>query len=181
MEFSLSKDYCKDHCLDLFDLNLMCVRVKDPEGSDEDKGYWVGHFQISDELRKKEDVRKILEEGNASTETGQNARSTEIEMNISNPWVCEAQKTKSTSSKDEQDAWPALPSNPPAFVPEIQNSKKMNTKPKTNKGDIYKPVLARLIQSSTPIPESVITQRIFYITVEVIMLGIPDRLVNPRH
>lgn len=47
MEFNLSANYCKSHFLTPLNLNLMCVRVKDPEGSGEDNGYWIGHFQIS--------------------------------------------------------------------------------------------------------------------------------------
>ena len=37
----------------------MCVRVKDPDGSGEDNGYWTGHFQISEVLRKK-NARKSM-------------------------------------------------------------------------------------------------------------------------
>ena len=182
MEFSLSKDYCKDHFLDPLDLNLMCVRVKDPGGSGKDTGYWVGHFQLSEELRKKEDARKLLEEvdGNASTQKKKDAQPIEIEINSSSalPDAQEAKKTKNKAketSKDDHGAWPALPSNPVASVPKVQDAKKMNNetkaKPKTNKDEKYRPMLARLIHSSTPIPESIITQRYFYVTVELITLA----------
>ena len=54
----------------------MCVRVEDPGGSGKDSGYWVGHFQISDELRMKEDARKNLEEfdWNGSTQQEQSRK-----------------------------------------------------------------------------------------------------------
>ncbi|CAB4019283.1 Hypothetical predicted protein, partial [Paramuricea clavata] len=126
MEFKLSYDYCKDHFLDPLDLNLMCVRVKDPDGSEKDTGYWVGHFQISEELRK-DDVRKINEEA------GENA-----------------------SSQKDQDV--------SANVAELGSDL-----------DEYRSVLARLIHSSTPVPESLITQRFCYVTVELIRLSIPNR------
>lgn len=53
IEFNLSYNYSKNHFLTPLNLNLMCVRVKDPDGSGEDNGYWIGHFQISEVLRKK--------------------------------------------------------------------------------------------------------------------------------
>ena len=76
IEFSLSREFCKNNFLNPLDLNLMCVRVKDPDGSGKDTGYWVGHFQISDELRMKEDARKILEEfdGYGSTQQEQSRK-----------------------------------------------------------------------------------------------------------
>lgn len=61
MKFILSKNYAKNHFLTPLDLNLMCVRVKDPDGSGKDSGYWVGHFQISEELRKKKDAMEEAE------------------------------------------------------------------------------------------------------------------------
>ena len=61
IEFSLSREFCKNNFLDRLDLNLMCVRVKDSGRSGKDTGYWVGHFQISEELRMKEEARKNLE------------------------------------------------------------------------------------------------------------------------
>ena len=129
MEFKLSYDYCKDHFLDPLDLSLMCVRVKDPDGSEKDTGYWVGHFQISEELRK-DDVRKINEEA------GKNA-----------------------SSQKDQDVSPN--------VAELGSDL-----------DEYRSVLARLIHSSTPVPESLITQRFCYVNVELIRLSIPNRSVE---
>ncbi len=114
MEFNLSNYYCEDHFLDPLDLNLMCVRVKDPDGSGKDTGYWVGHFQISEELRKKEDARKVLEEAdkNASTQEQDDQPS---EVGLSSSAVSESQgtkksknKTKKNAKKDE-NAWPPLP------------------------------------------------------------------------
>ena len=178
MEFSLSHAYCKDHLLHPLDLNLMCVRVKDPGGSGKDTGFWVGHFQISEELRKKEDARKRLEEfdGNASTQTEKDTQPIE---------VFEIQETKKTEnsacSQDDHDAWPYFHSNPSAPVPKVENAMinhETNAKSKTNEDQRYLPILARLIHSSTPIPESIVAQRYFYVTVELIMLSIPDRLVR---
>ena len=61
MEFILSKNYAKNHFLTPLDLNLMCVRVKDPDGSGKGSGYWVGHFQISEELRKRKEAMEEAE------------------------------------------------------------------------------------------------------------------------
>ena len=122
MEFNLSNDYCKDHLLDTLDLNLMCVRVKNPDESGKDTGYWVGHFQISEEFRKEEDARKIIEEAD------QDDQPNEVGLRLD-----------------------------------------------TNE---YRPILARLIHSSAPVPESLIAQKFCYVTAELIKLNIPDRLVK---
>ena len=116
MKFDLSCQYCEDHFLDPLDLNLMCVRIKDPDGTGKDTGYWVGHFQISEELRKKEDVGKSLKE--------------------------------------------------------------VQKKPNLKKADEFRPLVARLIHSSSPVPESLISQEFCYASVELISLSIPDRLVE---
>ena len=186
IEFNLSNDYCEDHSLDPLDLNLMCVRVKDPDGSGKDTGYWVGHFQISEET--KEDARKVFEEAdkNASAQKEQDDQPSEVELSSSSA-VSELQDTKKSknkarkNAKKDEDAWPPLPGfNPPTLVPESQHTKKMN---KGKNDEEYRPVLARLIHSSSPVPESIIEQKICYVTVELIMLSIPDRLVidaNPR-
>ncbi len=101
----------------------MCVRAKDPDGLGKDTGYWVGHFQISEEFRKKvEDARKIIVE----------------------------------SDQDDQPNEVGLRSD-------------------TNE---YRPILARLIHSSAPVPESLIAQKFCYVTAELIKLNIPDRLVK---
>ncbi|CAB4015333.1 Hypothetical predicted protein, partial [Paramuricea clavata] len=123
MEFKLSYDYCKDHFLDPLDLNLMCVRVKDSDGSGKDTGYWVGHFQISEELKWKEE---------------------------------DEEAEKNASSQKDQDVSP------------IEAGLGLDL-------DEYRSVLARLIHSSAPIPESLITQRFCYVSVELIRLSIPDR------
>ena len=59
MEFNLSYDYSNNHFLAPLELNLMCVRVKDPDGSGEDNGYWIGHFQISEVLKKKNAAKSM--------------------------------------------------------------------------------------------------------------------------
>ncbi len=160
----------------------MCVRVKDPDGSGKDTGHWIGHFKISEEMRKKEDARKVLEEAdkNASTQKEQDDQPSEVELSSSSA-VSELQGTKKSknkakkNAKKDEDAWPLLPGfNPPTPIPESQDTKKMN---KGKKDEKYRPVLARLIHSSSPVPESIIAQKFCYVTVELIMLSIPDRLV----
>ena len=190
MEFNLSNAYIRDHVLDPLDLNLMCVRVKDPDGSGKDTGYWVGHFQISEELRKKEDARKILEEAEKNAKKDEAVQPDEAGLNSSTP-VAEVQDTKkakkkenkNTSSKKEQDDRPTLTGlNPPAPVPGFQHAKKINSETKTRpKKEQFRAVLARRIHSSTPVPESLITQRYCYVTVELLMLNISDRLVRFCH
>ena len=124
MEFKLSKNYAKNHFLTPLDLNLMCVRVKDPNGSGKDSGYWIGHFQISEELRKKVDAIKAME-------ALENPESTNIEE----------------------------------LESEISDSKN------------YQAIVARFINSSTPVPESFIQQRFCYVTAEMILLSSPNRSV----
>ena len=113
MKFDLSNQYCEDHFLDPLGLNLMCVRIKDPDGSGKDTGYWVGHFQILEELKKKEDARKSLKE-----------------------------VMKKSNLKKDSD---------------------------------YRPLVARIIHSSSPVPESLIAQEFCYASVELIFLSVPDR------
>ena len=132
MKFDLSCDYCEDHGLNPLNLNFMCVRVKesdrsgedtdrsgedtdrsgeDTDRSGEDIGYWVGHFQISGDVKKEGNNRKQL-------------------------------------------------------------------KSNVEEGDEYRSVVAQLIYSSTPIPESLITQRLCYVTAELILINLPNRLVK---
>ena len=90
----------------------MCVRVKEPDRSGKDIGYWVGHFQISGDIKKKEE----------------------------------------------------------------KNRKQL--KSNVEEGDEYRSVVAQLIYSSTPVPESLITQRLCYVTAELILINLPNRLVK---
>ena len=157
MTFDLSNDYCNNHSIESLDLELMCVRVKDPEnGSEKDAGYWVGHFQVSEELRRKRDVKGIQEEA--------------------------LEKKSTTENEDilvDGDEPISTASAPPTS---IQSAKKMDEKAKSRteskKGEKYRPGLARLIYSSIPIPDVLITKQFCYVTVELISLGIPDRLVK---
>ena len=112
MKFDLSCDYCEDHGMNKLNLNFMCVRVKEPDRSGKDIGYWVGHFQISGDVRKKKE----------------------------------------------------------------KNRKQL--KSNVEEGDEYRSVVAQLIYSSTPVPESLITQRLCYVTAELILINLPNRLVK---
>ena len=143
VEFDLSNEYCEDHSLDSLDLNLMCVRIKDPNGSGKDTGYWVGHFQISETLMTVECAGESTKEaeGILSFQDDQNTCSPIPVLNISDP----------SSWLEAED---------------VENKSK------------YKTVLARLIQSSSPVPESLMTQELCCATVELISLSIPDRLVE---
>ncbi|XP_028391332.1 LOW QUALITY PROTEIN: uncharacterized protein LOC114516140 [Dendronephthya gigantea] len=147
MEFDLSDRYCKVHFLDPLDLNLLCVRAKDPANrSEKDAGFWVGHFQISEELRKKEDAKLLLE------------------------MMTEMQSAKDFLADETESIHNSQPENLPSPTRKV---KPVNERYSQEK-DFYRPILARLIDSSTPIPDSLIAKR-FYVTVEFISLGIPDR------
>ena len=174
MNFDLSNLYCAAHFLDPLDLNLMCVRIKDPDGSGKDAGYWVGHFQVSEELRKKEDARKSLKEI-ASSKKGQEASASETGIDCSS-----STKSVEDNSVKDDDACLTLNISPP--VPGLQDRKKIKEearkKSHLKKDSVYRPVVARLIHSSSPVPESLITQGFCYVTVELIFLSVPDRLVE---
>ena len=166
MEFDLSDRYCKVHFLDPLDLNLLCVRVKDPANKlGKDAGYWVGHFQISEELRKKEDAKSILEMVK--------------EMASAKDFLADGTvPIHSSQVSDMQDARKINESTlTRCDLPLSMKKVKQSDKRYPEKKDKYRPVLARLIDSSTPIPDSLIAER-FYVTVELISLSIPDRLVT---
>ena len=145
MEFKLSIDYIINKGLDPLDLNLMCVRVKNPDASQ--NGFWVGHFQISKELKQKKDAQKLNENAKKSTSA---PNDNDVQAN-------ESVMEDSTSDAEEDN----------------------NVEAKSNASEEYeyRTILARLIQSSTPVPELLITQKICYVTAELIMLNISDRLV----
>ena len=176
MKFDLSYQYCVDHFLDPLDLNLMCVRIKDPNGTGKDTGYWVGHFQISEELRRGDEARKATKEAdeNASAEKDKDISSIETGLNSSS-----STKTESNSKKDH-DSCSTLPTSSP--VPGLQDAKRIKegAKKKSNskKNSEYRPVVARLIHSSSPVPESLITQKFCYATAELTFLSVPDRSVT---
>ena len=175
MKFELSYDYCARHFLDPLDLNLMCVRIKDPNGTGKDTGYWVGHFQISEESRKKEDARKSLKEI-ASAKKEQDVSPSESEVD------CSLTKEEKSFMKDHGGcpSLPTLNSSAPVFGLQDEKKIKEGAKKKSNlkKNSEYRPVVARLIHSSSPVPESLITQEFCYATVELIFLSVPDRLVK---
>ena len=153
MEFDLSNLYCEVHFLDPLDLNLLCVRVKDPANkSEKDAGYWVGHFQISEKLRKKEDAKLFYEMVK--------------EMKSAKDFHADGTEpvdfSQSTSTRCD------LPSS----TEKVEQINERNCEEE----NYYRTVLARLINSSTPIPSSLIAER-FYVTVELISLSIPDRFV----
>lgn len=164
----MSYHYCKEHSLDKLDLNLLCVRVKDPAKKlGKDAGYWVGHFQISEELRKKENAKMILEMASAKNTL---AGGTEPVYASQVSDTIDAKRTnKFTSTLSEYDLYATAGS-----VKQIKERAKKNI-PLKNK--LYRSVLARLIHSSMPIPDSLIAER-FYVTVELISLSIPNRLVR---
>ena len=176
MKFDLSYQYCEDHFLDPLDLNLMCVRIKDPNGTGKDTGYWVGHFQISEELRRGDDARKATKEAdeNASAKKDKDVSSIETGLNSSS-----STKTEGNSKKDH-DACSTLPTSAP--VPGLQDAKRIKegAKKKSNskKNSEYRPVVARLIHSSSPVPESLIAQKFCYATAELTFLSVPDRSVT---
>ncbi|XP_028391339.1 helicase with zinc finger domain 2-like isoform X2 [Dendronephthya gigantea] len=154
MNFDLSLEYCDNHFLEPLDLNLLCVRVKVPEKkSGKDAGFWVGHFQISEELRRKKDVKGTLEEALEKKSTKESedhlAGEDEPESTISAP------KTSTQKAK--------------------KINEKLNSKAKYKKSEEYRPVLARLIHNSSPIPEAILAELFCYVTVELIFLNIPDR------
>ena len=168
IKFDLSYQYCEDHFLDPLDLNLMCVRIKDPNGTGKDTGYWVGHFQISKEPRREEDAKKSAKEAdkNASAKKDKNTSPTST-------------KRKGNSRKD-QDACSALPTNNSAPMHGLQDAKKTKEAKKksdSKKNSEYKAVVARLIHSSSPVPDSLISQKFCYATAELLFLSVPDRLV----
>ena len=160
LQFHLSDEYCEDHFLDPLDLNLMCVRIKDPDGTGKDTGYWVGHFQISEVLRTEEEAEQIL-----SAEKDQGVPPSETELDSSS-----TTKRKENTQK-EQNACPTAPTlNISDPIPGLEDE---NLENKSK----YQLVLARLIQSSRPVPESLITQEFCCASVELISLSIPERLV----
>ena len=178
MKFDLSYQYCEDHFLDPLGLNLMCVRIKDPNGRGRDTGYWVAHFQILEEV-KREDTRKSAKvtDKSASAKKDQDVSSSDTGLGSS------ASKEKKGNSIKDQDTCPTLPtSNSSGAVSGSQNAKKSKAgakrKPNPKKNDEYRSVVARLIHSSSPAPESLITQEYCNATVELIFLSIPDRLVE---
>ena len=176
IKFDLSYQYCEDHFLDPLDLNLMCVRIKDPNGTGKDTGYWVGHFQISKEPRREEDAQRSAKEAdkNASAKKDKNISPSDTGMNIFS-----STKRKGNSRKD-QDACSALPTNSSAPVHGLQDAKKTKeAKKKSNpkKSSEYRPVVARLIHSSSPVPDSLISQKFCNATAELLFLSVPDRLV----
>ena len=148
MEFKLSNDYIMNHGLDPLDLNLMCVRVKNPDASQKgSNGFWVGHFQISKELKQKKDEKKLNENAKKST---------------SAPNDNDVQANESVMEDSTSDA-----------------EKDNNVEAKSNASEEYeyRTILARLIQSSAPVPELFIAQKYCHVTAELIMLNISDRLV----
>lgn len=163
IQFHLSYRYCEDHFLDPLDLNLMCVRIEDPDGSGKDIGYWVGHFQISGELRTGEEAEEIL-----SAEKDQDVPPSESELDSSS-----TTKRKEDTQK-EQHACPTVP--PLNISDQIPGLEDENLEKKSE----YQLVLARLIQSSRPVPKSLITQEFCCASVELILLSIPERLVSHR-
>ena len=177
MKFDLSYQYCEDHFLDPLGLNLMCVRIKDPNGRGKDTGYWVGHFQILEEV-KREDTRKSAKVADKSASAKK-----DHDVSSSDTGLGSSASTKKGNSIKDKDACPTLPtSSSSGAVPGSQDAKKTKTgakkKPHPKKNDEYRSVVARLIHSSSPAPESLITQEYCNAIVELIFLSVPDRLVE---
>ena len=167
MTFDLSHKYCKEHNLDPLFLNLMCVRVKHLDRSKKDAGYWVGHFQISEECIKKEDEKERIEEVEENDATKK-----EQVFSASETVLGSSSTTKEENTQQYHNSCPTVHSvNIPDPVAELEDAK-------LEKTSEYKSVFARLIQSSSPVPESLIEQELCCATVELILISIPDRLVE---
>lgn len=64
---------------------------------------------------------------------------------------------------------------------EVEKEEKKNMKQfksSVEEEDEYLSVVAQLIYSSTPVPESLIRQRLCYVTAELILINLPNRLVK---
>ena len=163
IQFHLSNKYCVGHFLDPLDLNLMCVRIKDPDGTGKDTGYWVGHFQISEVLRMGEEAEETSSAEEDDEEEDVPHSETELDSSFTT-------KRKENTQK-EQNACPTVFTfNISDPIPWLEDE---NLENKSK----YQLVLARLIQSCRPVPESLITQEFCCASVELISLSIPERLV----
>ena len=159
----------------------MCVRVKDPDGTGKDTGYWVGHFQISEELWRKEDARKAREkvEKNTSTKKEEDVPTNDT-WSLVDQLPTSTQTKAKTSTELKQEDWPSLGELNPAPRLNVKKISEEDDRKSSGEKGPYRPLLARLIHSSTPVPQSLLTQKICYVTAELINLSIPERSVNFR-